>query len=573
MTQRLEVENYLGKFEVLIDRQGQVLDAEVALDSAVATLRLQQARNPSEDDGEIRVFGSDTPVAAYLFKSVAHFWEYHKPYDSFVPAAVLLAKSKQVDDRIVGTLERLISRGFEGNIGRRAFIEKLNKKVSIPHLLASAQLAKSDDIDGLGADAKKIVKEFLQDELGSKPLGIYSQDEELRRIFFADRLLQHETNKADLHALRSAVSSDEELFSFFIKCLELTNPLAKPHILEGGTVLFPPSKSPEVELVKKLYGNSPIPEGFDLIKELITRVRSGNIDLTPTDDEAWYAHQLHALSALLCPQRDSLEVGAKYQKALDELFAATLAATRETHVKQLEMGMAGAGMPVYTHSPQLRVSPLPDLYERMSKSYCVILARIIELLPSEVDRSVSTLGGLSLRRCIEQMIQLFDSAAAASRVDLGEVPFSEVQLALDTSDADLAVDARFMVPLYKDLQRNTIRIRAFIGYEATNIEFSYKKRPKVDLTQIGITEEPVTQESLTLMERLALRKNPERKIRRKVASFHSDVEATFYSQKTTTLFPISIEVDVRRLLNRKEFQELCDREGTQERIVSALREL
>ena len=38
---------------------------------------------------------------------------------------------------------------------------------------------------------------------------------------------------------------------------------------------FPASRAHETDLVKKLYGDRPIPEGFNLVEEMVRRIRSG----------------------------------------------------------------------------------------------------------------------------------------------------------------------------------------------------------------------------------------------------------------------------------------------------------
>ena len=42
--------------------------------------------------------------------------------------------------------------------------------------------------------------------------------------------------------------------------------------------------------MKQLYGNRPIPEGFDLADEMIRRIRDGSLKLAPTETSGWYDH-------------------------------------------------------------------------------------------------------------------------------------------------------------------------------------------------------------------------------------------------------------------------------------------
>src|SRR3712207_9176879 len=59
--------------------------------------------------------------------------------------------------------------------------------------------------------------------------------------------------------------------------------------------LFPASTSVEGELFTALFPDG-LPPDVELMRELITRIRSGAVDLDPAPDAGWYAHQVHARS-------------------------------------------------------------------------------------------------------------------------------------------------------------------------------------------------------------------------------------------------------------------------------------
>ncbi len=88
--------------------------------------------------------------------------------------------------------------------------------------------------------------------------------------------------------------------------------------------MFPASRSHEVSLFEKLYQDRPIPDGFDLMNELIRRVRSGEVRLVPRNESGWYDHQTWALEPLLVPdgkpESALLELGKRYRKHLEDLF-------------------------------------------------------------------------------------------------------------------------------------------------------------------------------------------------------------------------------------------------------------
>ena len=69
----------------------------------------------------------------------------------------------------------------------------------------------------------------------------------------------------------------------------------------GHYALFPPSRAPETDLVKRLYGDRSIPASFCLIDEVIARVRDGRLELQPSKSDGWYLRELFAFEALLHP--------------------------------------------------------------------------------------------------------------------------------------------------------------------------------------------------------------------------------------------------------------------------------
>src|SRR5260370_34192493 len=81
------------------------------------------------------------------------------------------------------------------------------------------------------------------------------------------------------------------------------DPLDKPIPAPSVRVsLFPPSSSRETELFNKLFPRGLPPEA-NLMRELITAIRSGKVDLKPRKDGGWYDFQVHALETLLLPER------------------------------------------------------------------------------------------------------------------------------------------------------------------------------------------------------------------------------------------------------------------------------
>ena len=158
-------------------------------------------------------------------------------------------------------------------------------------------------------------------------------------------------------------------------------------------VFFPPSRSYETDLVKKLYGNKPIPDNFNLAEKLIEEIKAGSIDLTPRENSGWYDYQTYSLESLILPEKfpegKKLEFTESYRKELEELFKSLLALTRETHIKQLEIPlMVGAAYrqgPAEQKiridiSPELTLEPLATYYLRRARSYNFIHSVLKDML-------------------------------------------------------------------------------------------------------------------------------------------------------------------------------------------------
>ena len=129
---------------------------------------------------------------------------------------------------------------------------------------------------------------FLNYDVRSKPIGFYTWSDSLGEIFRQDRMLQTELKGADgIGRLVRMFVEDESIRSAYEQCLRLayrlTNPPAKPSLVPlvrrtdsgksdapaMGVHFLPPSRAHETELAKRLYGNRPVPAGFDLVTEMV----------------------------------------------------------------------------------------------------------------------------------------------------------------------------------------------------------------------------------------------------------------------------------------------------------------
>ena len=500
-------------------------------------------------------------------------------YREFVSGSVLVQKAKQFDDGLCAAVELAAQRGAGGFLGKHSLLSDLRRILSgdgDARSVIAAAAALGSDAEQLGVSlplgerARQVRDAFLAEELRAKPLGFYTWTDELGRIFRQDRLLQENIAESeDLLDTARAIHGAPELRAAYEAMLglveRLTNPLSRPDFrpmlraLDApGSALpapaelsfGPPSISHESELVKRLYVDKPIPEGFDLIREVIAGVRAGTLDLAPREVSGWYDVQTWALETLVAPERGTeaakLVLDPSYLKHLEEMFRGILALTRETHVKQLEMMFAGcAPQPVVKIfvRPQLTVEPLVTHYLRRADGYRFVRGILLDTFgASDLDtlHRLRATGPVTegLGTELESMIHLFDGAAATAMRELGmptswdASPFKRWAA---SDDPDVHADARMMVPLYFDIPRGKVKVLAFLGWSERPMQVSFVTPPRVEL----------------------LDGNP-----------RATVELVPGSYPIAS--PVVVELLVSRLLDRDEFRRLCDAHGTRERIVAAL---
>ncbi|MCA9730347.1 MAG: hypothetical protein KC729_21885, partial [Candidatus Eisenbacteria bacterium] len=335
--------------------------------------------------------------------------------------------------------------------------------------------------------------------------------------------------------------------------------------------LLPPSISPEGELVKRLVGPVSIPDGFDLCRELIEAVRGERLDLTPNADSGWYDYQLHALVPLIAPDRAlesaRLELSPSYRCYLEEVVRGIIALSRETHVKQLEIPVVGAGLPepgiVLEIAPQLSVEPFPSYFRGRAASYRFIREELTKIFGAPALREIHRLtptgsAARDLSTELAEMEELFDGAAACSEDELGmglsQAAGADPELGeLARSgrarlrawrrdiedDPDLGVDARMMVPVFYDLERQQIKVWVFLGWSERPLDIAYARAPRASI--LDDAGHPRT-----------------------------DVHVEFKGTRRRVPYPVMAEVYVTRLLDRSELRAHCDRWQSAEAILSHL---
>jgi hypothetical protein len=574
---------------------------EVTLDISRQVLRLEVP-----EEFEHRVLSE--ALQARLFPSFAEGHEDASRLgpvldaSKFAPAAALALKAKQFDDGLYASVELAADAGLGRFPSRKDFLLRLlqalvadSDRTAGSLLTAAARLGgQQPQVSAeVTQQAEALQQEFLGDESRSKVLGFYTWSEELSRIFRRDRMLQTEIKEPAARAFAAALSSSEELLTAYDSHLrlaeKLTNTLAwddlrepavaqkegRISILPGRLSLFPPSRAHETDLVKKLFPDHPIPEGFDLADEMIRRLRAGDLDLAPAPASGWYDHQTYALEALAVPERmpegKNLLFDESYRKELVGLFKALLALTRETHIKQLEVplcAMADVGALDAEErlfiSPGLTLEPLPTYYVRRACSYRFVHRVLDQAFGTEGLDQIHRLTAdgpvtLSLGEELRLMQAIFYGAyqqacgeigmTAEAESDLGnsngtngERAVLATWLASVRNDPDLGKDIRMMVPIFYDLGRKKTKVWVVLGIATKPLEVSYVTPPTIKEI-----------------------KSPDGKI-----LMPGGAEVVFTSDSHQTAYFATAEVYVTRLLDRTEFRKHCDKHKTYRAIISNL---
>lgn len=515
-------------------------------------------------------------------------------------------KAKQFDDGLYAALDLAYYRGLAPKLASHVgFIERLHKAVG-PKGEASAYLAAALELAGKKADSedettkRRLLDQFESREIASKPQGFYTWSDDLKTTFRFLRFLQTEFEDpkeitAFLVPLQKAIEKDAALKADYQKMnafySKLTNRLGNLSLLDlpadvndeslkkvandkkathVSAAVLPSSTSKETVLFEKLFPLG-LPEGTDLMRELVRKIRSGEVDLTPAADSGWYEYQAYALETMLLPKKgqesERLLLTKTYKKRMLEAFKALITKRRETHIRQMmESKVESAAPPreLEELKPRLRLEPAPTFYLRTARAYS-FLANFLDSAVGEAE--LKSLKGLrqtgersmDLHSELQFMRRLFYGCYLLSAEDIGMDPAlkadegvdreacrkeAEAWLAKIADDPDMAIDTRVVVPVYSDVMKRETHVWATAGVRLAKLDASYVDpylpsiRPKAggDWTQIE---------------------------RWKVKPSHY-------------LIPVDEFVSATRpglgALNREEFRALCDQAGgDKEKIIEALR--
>jgi hypothetical protein len=506
---------------------------------------------------------------------------------------VIDAKAKQFNDGLYAALDLSYYRGIAAVLTShvtlvKTLYQKLTTDSARAFVAAGLSLSDSAASGFDAALANKFLSDFLSNEVQYKPIGFYTWNVELEKLFKFMRYFQKIFTWNGIVAdIVSALESDTSMLTkaraidrFYAK---LTNPLSYVSMAElaesncdasqqglahladslgcpnkDAAALFPPSTSVETELFNAIFPNG-VPPGADMMSELIKAIQNGTIDLTPKPETGWYGRQVYALETFLLPSKgkehSKLLLTENYKKRLLEAFKAIITTQRETHVRQLGTALSGGGTEYFR--PVLRVEPGCTYFLRQALAY----AFLKEFLGVSVGQAaLQPLYGLTetgtramdLWTELEYMRALYHGLYLVSAEDIGMKPtqspagwtaasdksIAESWLNSWSSDPDFQIDARVSVPIYAG--DTYTRMWGTFGIRLCHFSASYVIPPRFHYSG--------SQDWLPVDS--------------------TECDTARY------LFPVlefgEFQLNGHRTLTRQEFRSICDRYSTKGAIITAL---
>ncbi|MDB5349511.1 MAG: hypothetical protein JWN86_758 [Planctomycetota bacterium] len=496
-------------------------------------------------------------------------------------------KAKQFDDGLYAALDQAYyagqSEAMKSHLGLiKTLHDRVAKGTPAANYLAAGLVIAGEPIEASAA-ARSMAESFLGNEVFSKPISFYTWNKTLSNCFRTLRFFSRPIQDRRIYEeIARVLGEDKALLADYRKATnfygKLTNPLSgvtpaeaigRPLPVTAKVALFPPSSSRETELFARLFPLG-LPADANLMRELITAIRSGKVDLKPRNDGGWYDYQVYALETLLLPEKGEesshLLLTKLYKKRMLEAFQALVTKRRETHARQLDfpapraMAREEPERPVYVY-PRLRVEPNPTYYLRTARSYA-FLANFLESTLGEA--TLKSLHGLretgprelTLHGELRYMRDLFYGFYLLSAEDIGLKPAflageTVDRVACETAaadwlarlkrDPDLAADTRVSVPVYYDQRTGAVRLWMTIGVRLAVLDTNYAKGPKIRKADGAADWKPVEPGYL--------------------------IPAQY-------VIPVDefaeVEIQGGRVLTRNELRAICDKLKTKARIVEAI---
>ena len=452
--------------------------------------------------------------------------EYFKK-NPFLSASVIFAKAKQFDDGLYAAIELALQDGSEKLTGKKLFLARILKALkdlpSVQNIIyARAFIFAALELAGQkppGSDETKklagtLKENFLQKGFLSKPVSFYTRTEGLKSIFHQNRFLQTKLIPPDFPVLLSEglmlnpmplaqgiiKSEQKETYKTYLELnRKMTGPSSaeikdlghlinmicedKEIYIEGYSALFPPSVSYESNFAVKLQEEGRLTEELSIADKVIEVIEKGTVNLKPDENSGWYDHQLYSLETLVLPEKapeiKKLDFTESYRKELRELFKASLALIRETHVQHNLIPTIGIEdeeeKDVIEIYPALSVEPLITSYIRRAMSYNFIRKVLIDFFGEEYIRKTYRLTseGKVTENLLDELIymeSLFYGTALISSQEIGHdmelsddykchikkedaQKIAEEWIETFHEDKDISCDMRMMVPLFYDREK------------------------------------------------------------------------------------------------------------------------
>lgn len=516
--------------------------------------------------------------------------------DNVLPSInVIDAKAKQFNDGLYAAMDLSYYKGIAAVLTShvtlvKALYQKLTNDSAKAFLAAGLSLSDSSAGGFNAALADRFLADFLSNEVRYKPIGFYTWNVELEKLFKFMRYFQKTFGWNGIVAdMVSALESDSSILTkaravdrFYSN---LTNPLSYvsmallaesncnpsqqglAHVADSlgcphkdAAALFAPSTSVETELFNAIFPVG-VPPGVNMMNELIKAIQNGTVDLMPKPETGWYGRQVYALETFLLPSKgeehSKLLLTENYKKRLLEAFKAIITTQRETHVRQLTGVTIGNSEEIGKFMPHFRVEPGCTYFLRTALAY----AFLKEFLGASVGQAaLQSLHGLTeigardkdLWTELEYMRALYHGLYLVAAEDIGMKPAqspsgwpsasdkstAETWLNAWSGDPDLQADARVSVPMYAGDAYT--RMWGTFGIRLCHFSASYAVPPRFRYSN--------SQDWL------------------KVDS--SECDTAKY------LIPVlefgEFRLNGKHVLTRLEFRSICDRYSTKDAIIKAL---
>lgn len=239
----------------------------------------------------------------------------------------------------------------------------------------------------------------------------------------------------------------------------------------------------------------------DPIAALIVAIGQGRLDLTPAAGAGFHRQRWFALETLAAPQRApetlKLQLSADYVRRWQRAFAAGFSEGRSGLVKRLPvicLGITEQGPIPVAVAPEFTAEPAPVVYLRLARAYRALAAGLEQALGPVEWCALRDSQGAGLAAAITARAEVLFGLAACTYAEVGfPLPRLPEEAAIDAQaamgratawaaaaaeDADVAADARLLVPLLDD-EAGRRRCPAVAGVRLEPVEYRWVEEPQV----------------------------------------------------------------------------------------------